>query len=313
MRILLLFFGLFTLNLVPASRPSQIAQPKDYALFFACNNYQKMDDLKNPIQNVRDIASILQRDYSFSTQVVENPSLTDMRKILKQYEEDFQNGRKDAKGQLLLFLTGHGKVESETGFFIPSDGDPEDLYFTSFNYDYWRKVINNFNCQHILVAVDACFSVRFDPKWKGTKNPDFSRPGERTAKDKMLMQHQSKKARFLFTSDGNEKETPDKSNFAKRFQEGLLSKGENDGILTSTELFTYLEMASPTPHCSDFGDDQVGSSFLFMYGGEIANPQSAYLKAVDCGTAPCLRKYIKDYPSSPFANAARAQLTLLEG
>ncbi|MEO1418573.1 MAG: SUMF1/EgtB/PvdO family nonheme iron enzyme [Bacteroidota bacterium] len=316
MRILLLITAILTLSLTPASKQPDVRQGKDYALFFACNSYQNLENLKNPIQNARDIGSILERDYGFQKEIIPNPGLSKIRSVLARYQQDFATGRKNPNGQLLIFFTGHGKVEYENGFFIPSDGNPEDLYTTGFNYAYWRNFINNLNCQHILVAVDACFSVRFDPKWRGSKNPDFTRPGELSAQDKMLVQHRTKKARILFTSDGNEKETPDRSNFAKRFQEGLLSKGNGDNILTSTELYTFVETASPTPHCSDFGDDEVGSSFLFFRQEEdisgLETDLQAWETAQSLNILSAYQYYKSQHPRGDFIDLADKKIADLK-
>jgi hypothetical protein len=249
-------------------------QSKDYALFFAVNEYDNLRNLNNPISNARGIANILKKDYGFETEIVENPSLTMITDKLREYYTQFQNGEKDRNGQLLLFFSGHGMVEFENGYFLAKDTDPKSLFNSGINYEIWRPFIDQIRCKHILVAIDACYSVRFDRNWKNRANPFFQRPGELNETERMLSDHEKNKARFLFTSDGNEEETPDKSGFAKKFQEALISGGGFDGILTSTEVFTYLERARPKPHGNQFGDDEPGSSFLFVKRQE--NPVNTF-------------------------------------
>ena len=53
-----LVFMLLSLSCLAQNR-----QGKDRALFFAVNDYDQMTDLKNPIKNARDIASVLKNEY----------------------------------------------------------------------------------------------------------------------------------------------------------------------------------------------------------------------------------------------------------
>ena len=45
------------------------------------------------------------------------------------------------------------------------------------------------------------------------------------------------------------------SPFAKQFIEALLSRGGNDGILTISELITYVEKLKTAPQFGKFGSD----------------------------------------------------------
>ena len=296
---------------------SQQAIAKDYALFFACNSYQNLHlrDLNNPIKNAQEIGKILERDYGFEVEILTNPSLEEIDQKLREYDENFAKGIFESKGQLLVFFSGHGEVDRKTGFFLPSDADPKRLNYTALSYPYWHNFINEIPCQHILVAIDACFSVRFDPAWEArSNNPSFGRIGEQGEKAQMLSTHSETKTRIFFTSDGKESETPDRSNFAKKFQEGLLGKGGSDRILTSTELYAVMEHARPRPYCKTFGDDKANSSFLFTYQGLSTKPndpqeeQSAFLDALDCGIEACLKNFLHNFPNSTYASIVQTKI-----
>ncbi|MEM7512282.1 MAG: caspase family protein [Bacteroidota bacterium] len=297
---------------------------QDYALFFACNKYERLRDLENPIRNTRQIGRILKEDFGFQVESLENPGLEEIDGKLREYNEKFKKGTFNPRGQLLIFFSGHGQVESETGFFLPSNVSPDRLKYTAIDYPYWRNFINEISCQHIMVAIDACYSVRFDPLWKSrSSNPRFRRVGELAERDKMLEDHRNTKTRIFFTSDGKGEATPDVSGFAKKFQEGLLTGGNSDGILTSTELNSELEKVRPRPYCNTFGDDEANSSFLFMYKGtprptlpnEKMPPndysREAFLNAIDCGTNACLEAFVRAYPNSPYTSTAQKQLAKL--
>ena len=140
--ILIHFWGIQLFAEVP------FRQGKDYALFFAVDKYKNLDDLKNPIDEAKKLAKKLALEYEFKTEVVENPTRKTVKEKLEFYRDQFKNGNFDPNGQLFIFFTGHGifEKESNNGFFIPADGDPDDLVFTSIQYSYWRPFINNFNC-----------------------------------------------------------------------------------------------------------------------------------------------------------------------
>lgn len=251
-------------NFVVAPRPG-----KDYALFIAVNNYQnsKLIDFANPQGNpkkdAQEIEQLLKDQYGFSTERLIDPTAAVITAKLEQYERDFRSGTKDPNGQLFLFFSGHGEREYGNGFFLAADADPTKLYEKSIPYALWRPRIANFNCKHIMVVIDACYSGTFDPNWFNRPKSYGTRTGELDATAKLQANYDDKKTRMFFTS-ATEVQSPEISSFAKKLKEGLLSNGGVDGILTSTELFSSLELSSPRPHRGEFEQDEAGSTYLFF-------------------------------------------------
>ncbi len=270
MRIWILLPFLTLCSFSPSIRSTQIPRPgKDNAVFFAVANYQnsKLTNLKNPISNARAIAGILNSRFGFDTLVIVNPTkqqIIDQLNELKRLYARNEDGKHPSESQLFLFFSGHGMSEDENGYFLPADSDPATPYNTGIAYEIWRPKINKINCRHILVAIDACYSVLFDSDWKNKTDGLFIRPGEMTDTQKALANYETYKARVFFTSDNKEDQTPDRSNFAKKLIEGLRSSPTRDGFLTSNQLFAnYVEGATPTPRGGTFGDDEPSSAFLF--------------------------------------------------
>ena len=141
------------------------AKCQDRALFFAVNEYDDMRDLSNPIKNARSIAAELKENYSFETEVLENPTLDQIEQKLRRYSTAYQKNDFNTSGQLLIYFSGHGVREYKNGFFMPKDGDADRLNRTALSYEYWRPFIDAIPFQHILVSIDACFSGTFDPDW----------------------------------------------------------------------------------------------------------------------------------------------------
>lgn len=288
---------------------------KDYALFFAVNDYQSMTDLKNPIQNARDIALELRENYNFKTEVVENPTLTMIEDKLAEYKARFASGTYDQKGQLLIFFTGHGTMQGHNGYFMPSDVKPTLAHRTALDYDYLRYEIDNFACQHIMVTVDACHSGTFDPDF-GKNDRNFGRKGG--GKDQVLLHHDAYRARLFITSDAQGVETPDNSNLARKFLLALRSHRSQTGYLTHDELMgTYLKQASPIPGGGEFGSDEAASRFLF-FRKTVAVPVNAradiaaWNQAKAANTCAAYRGYLQQYANGDFAALARQKTIACE-
>ena len=207
-----IFLLLLSNAVLSNARSSRAGQ--DRALFFAVEDYAYMPALGNPRQNAQDIATELKEHYGFEVEVIANPTIDEIDKTLSEYAARYADGTYPAQGQLFLFFSGHGVQEGRNGYFMASDSDPGRPQRTAMEYDYYRSQIDQINCQHILVAIDACHSATFDPN-HGLRNDNrrFRRKGE-AAYDRILANHQSYRARCFWTSDGLGEETPDRSTFA---------------------------------------------------------------------------------------------------
>ena len=119
-------------------------------------------------------------------------------------------------------------------------------------------------------------------------------------------------------------ESPDDSNFAYRFREGLKTWGGADGILTSSELWTKLELSSPKPHQGRFGKNDPESSFLFLLKDPLKNivlkddtdqrakDLTAWRTAKQRNTIAAVYQYISDFPVGSFRAEAYNKIRELE-
>ena len=153
-------------------------QNKDRALLFAVNDYRHMTDLQNPVKNARDIAQELNSRYGFVTEVVANPTFEQIEQKILEYQQAYRKGTYASDGQLFIFFSGHGLRRGKNGYFMPADGDPDRPYNKGMEYDFWRSEMDAIDCKHILVAIDACHSITFDPGWENKPDRLFKRPGE---------------------------------------------------------------------------------------------------------------------------------------
>lgn len=302
------------LNGAAAPKRQSVRPGKDYALFFAVSNYRSdaLIDLPQTTDDARLLAGVLETRFGFQTEVVVDATLNEIDAKLKYYRDRFADGRLPADGQLLVMFSGHGQQEGDNGYFLPADADPRRLYRTAMPYGIYRELLNRINCRHVLVLIDACFSVTFDPQWQSQGNDPTIRlvranePGEA---EKLRNNHERYPARRFYTSDAKEDVVPGRSNFARKLLEGLSNGHSPAGYLTTQELFAnYVSKAQPTPKFGDFGDDNPLSEFLFFLPVVQYNTtadRAAWQAAQQAGTAEACRQYLRNFPEGDFAASAR--------
>jgi len=273
---------------------------KDFALFFAVNDYDHWDDLANPVSDVEAIAKDLKDLYGFETEIVRNPD----RKTILDKIEAYRKKTYAKDAQLLIFFSGHGEFNEATkqGYFVPKNGQKNDTYGDSYiEYEGLKRRISSLPCEHILLALDACYSGTADEsiamRGEPGKRPGAGADAERERYIAASLQYRS---RIMFTSGGKIR-TPDKSQFVAKFLGALRTLGGQDGLLNSTELLGNLNTALPRPMASNFGDHAPGGEFLFIYNQNIAvsKPTNAetdeadWQKATKENTLEAYKGYVK--------------------
>ncbi|MEI6408262.1 MAG: SUMF1/EgtB/PvdO family nonheme iron enzyme [Bacteroidota bacterium] len=283
---------------------------KDFALFFAVNNYDSWDKLKNPVSEAEAIAKELHDLYGFDTLVVRNPTKAQIQSKIEAYRA--RTYAKDA--QLFIYFTGHGEYLESTkeGFFIPKeakrDDDSQDSYLSYLRLQRW---IETLPCNHILLCIDACFSGTFDEDI-AMKGDIGVRPGAGDWREQYIRQTLEYKSR-LFMASGGKVRTPDKSDFARQLLAGLRSFGGDDKLISFPELWGYVKRAAPKPCAATFGDHAAGGDFLFV----LQNDQNPNTELDDWNTAKRLNtivayeNYLKKHPQGDFAEAATAKMEAL--
>lgn len=291
--LLLLVLGAFilhsgsTLSLTISNPSNTSFRPgKDFALFFAVNDYDHWDDLANPVSDVEAIAKDLKDLYGFETEVVRNPD----RKTILDKIEAYRKKTYAKDAQLLIFFSGHGEFneDSKQGYFVPKNGQKNDTYGDSYiEYEGLKRRISSLPCEHILLALDACYSGTADEsiamRGEPGKRPGAGADAERERYIAGALQYRS---RIMLTS-GAKLRTPDKSQFAAKFLEALRARGGQDGLLNTPELLGYLTTALPKPVATQFGDHAPGGEFLFVLEGapNAAEPKSSVTPKTEDKTA----------------------------
>jgi hypothetical protein len=148
---------------------------------------------------------------------------------------------------------------------MAADTKNDDIVKSSYlSHSLLQTIVNNIPCEHILLVIEACFSGTFDQRIASRGNNETDRINEEWIEKKLSL-----KTRKYITSGGKEYVSDGKkghhSPFARRILQALRDYGGSDGVLTLSELLANLEGIDPEPRSSEFGDNQPGSSFLFIY------------------------------------------------
>ncbi len=309
----LLFLTLPALLLLSGAHPPRPG--KDLAIFFAIEQYKNWPKLNYPIDEAEAIAASLHDVYGFDTLILRNP---EKREILGKLEE-LLAGEFAPDGQLLLFFSGHGAFREDTkeGHFIPADGVAGDKFQESYiSYQTLRRRVNGIPCEHILLAIDACYAGTLDDEVAFRSGPgDWKRPGEgdRSQREVFIQKQLEDKTR-LFIAAGGKVRTPDKSKFARYFQEALISGGGAEGVLTFNTLSSFLEKADPKPHMAGFLDHK-GGNFLFINQSwsleekTLDDEDERFWKLViHQDTKELYASYLQVYPEGRHSAAAKEQM-----
>lgn len=245
---------------------------KDFALLIATDKYSEgWDELKNPINDAETIAKELGDFYGFEVEILRNPKRADILAALKrakarQYQPD---------DQLFIFFAGHGHFAEQPvkeGYIVAADTKKpaEDEWFDTYlKYSLLRQVLDQLDCKHVFLMIDACYGGTFDEEvaMRGPNDNDKPKYEDATNMEFVWRRMQFRTRRYL-TSGGKEY-VPDgrpgfHSPFASRFIEALRDYGGRSGILTINGILSYVERVKPTPFEGRWGTHEPGGDFLFI-------------------------------------------------
>ena len=237
----------------------------DYAILFTTNDYDHWPDLTNPVNDGRQIAEELRKNYGFKVEVMEGGSQNDILKKLREYAEK----KYKPLDQVFIFFAGHGQFDQTfgEGFVVTKESLTNDEAKTTYlSHNRLRSIVNNIPSEHIFLAMDVCFGGTFDAAiaHRGMEDATY----KEATQAEMVTRKLTYKTRRYLTSGGKEY-VPDgragmNSPFARKMLEALRGRGGKDMILTMGELETYVEALKPQPRAGEFGDNAPGSDFIFV-------------------------------------------------
>ncbi|MCG8331513.1 MAG: SUMF1/EgtB/PvdO family nonheme iron enzyme [Chitinophagales bacterium] len=301
---LLLFCCLTIYNITPVSAQSPLGN--NYAYFFYVTDFRPgWDDLPETKDEAILLGNTLETEYNFEVVYFANPSKKDMLNQIAKINSD-QFAEND---QILFFFSMHGYFDKATkrGYLIPSDGmlPAQDPYGQSWlSYDDLGNYITKNPAEHILLALDACYSGAFGNRYKG--RPETTPWGQNDNCHEKVKQALNYDSRLYFSSGSKDQRTPAHSLFAEKWLEAL-RKGEEEGFVRFNDLRYYLgDINYPSPEGGSFsGRHEAGGDFIFIHKSACVNDTQLAIdkaeallwdQAIQLDTKEAFTFYLQVYP-----------------
>lgn len=211
-----------------------------YALLIGNADYEQMEDLETPRNDIERAQRILEQRYGFTVF-----TLTDASDVaIMQAINDLSSSLEETDN-LLIFYAGHGSRlntgDNQTGYWLPRNAErpPRNTYWVA--NEFVTGHLSRLKARRVLVVADSCYAglLSNEPSLLllGDDMPQYSDP-------EFLRFKLNKRARLLLTSGGDAPVLDNAGNghsvFASAFLDAL---EENDGLLAAPELFLRIRNA----------------------------------------------------------------------
>ncbi|MCL2211193.1 MAG: caspase family protein [Treponema sp.] len=258
---------------------SNINVGKQWAVLIAIDKYLEWSPLKNPVKDAREIKNILLENY-YIDEVRElydsDATNNGIRQLLVGLRS--QLGKNDS---VFVFFAGHGHTDHETntGFWIPSDG--QDINKGQANWlpnGQIRNMISLLPAKHVFLVADSCFSGDI---------LDINRSASPRIDSDYYRRAYALISRKVMTSGSSER-VPDASEFIMRFKSSLI-RAEGACIDPDYIFVSVREVKSTQPLLGVIrgSEHQEGGSFLFFRRSEkISVTDQPYVSNTPTASTP---------------------------
>lgn len=230
-----------------------------HAFIVGINDYEHISSLKTAVNDARVLAGKLKEDHGY---LVHPPLLNANKAQLEELFLETIPHKVSKDDRVLFYFAGHGIAlnsdDNPKGYFVPTDASPEEAE-TLVSMDLLHDIIDKLPCKHGLLIMDCCFAGSF--KWStGFRDVLFDLPS--IIYEQRFYQYAQDPAWQVITSSASDQKAVDilsnrilgmrenkdeeHSPFARALFDGLdgeadtVPKGKGDGLITTTELYTYL-------------------------------------------------------------------------
>lgn len=234
---------------------------KYYALIIGNNNYEKLEDLDNAVNDAKDLEKVLKEKYGFETTLLIDEKSDETENEIIKFTQN-----RDKNDNILIYYAGHGELikKQKRGYWLPTDAGPtQDSKWLSNNNI--KDLISSSDAKHILLVVDSCFSGSLMRGGGENKSVEKLTPSA-------VERFKKLKTRLVMTSGGNEYVADGIGNSKNSvFAEPLIKAlRDNNDVIRSIELFQTVQNyvinnADQTPnHSLIHGTGHNGGEFLFF-------------------------------------------------
>ena len=229
----------------PASPPAAVVsfeQPEEvnyrrsefgrfYALLIGVQDYQLLDDLASPANDVARIGQTLDERYGFGVLSLANPNQLTVMRAINQLNEMLEEN-----DNLLIYFSGHGsRLQSgvrQIGYWLPSNAEPSPDDTLWVPNDFVSRHLGRIDAKRVLVIADSCYSGLLGD------DPGYLMVGEGRYTDEYIEWKMPKRSRLVLSSGGDSPIVEDAEQEHSVFAGALLEALEtNEQVLTAPELF----------------------------------------------------------------------------
>lgn len=254
------------IRVINATLPVLAASARtDYGLIIGTNEYDEWDDLSNPVFDANTIAQELEEHYNFKVEKLLNPTTSEILTKMREYGKKQYN----PGDQLFIFIAGHGQFDEvfADGYIVGKNSKLNDEAKVSYiSHSNLRTVVANIPCNHIFLTMDVCFGGTFD-RGVAKRGQEDGMYNDLTSTE--FVERKLRYKTRLYVTSGGKNYVQDgrpgaHSPFARKFLEALRNYGGRDHVLTTQEIFNYLETLPMEPHKGEFEGNEPGSDFVFV-------------------------------------------------
>ena len=205
-----------------------------YALLIGVQQYELLDDLTSPANDIARIATILERRYGFSVVSLANPDQVTVMRAINQLKE-----RLGENDNLLIYFSGYGSRlasgNRQVGYWLPTNAEPSPNDTLWVPNDFVSGHLGRIDARRVLVIADSCFAGLLGD------DPGYVMVGEGNYTDEYIKWKMPKRSRLVISSGGDYPIVEDAERMNSVFARALLETLEsNEQVLTAPELFLRI-------------------------------------------------------------------------
>ncbi len=233
-----------------------------WAILIGINRYQNTRNLKYAVNDARAFRDYLKDYVGISDERIFYLANEDATKSRIESLLGTTIKRKASRDDtVIIFYAGHGAVEPDPSnldgdgfekYLLPHDADLEDLYSTSISMNNIRTIFTRIRADRLIFIADTCYSgasggrTMMTAKTRANLSDKFY---ERISKGKGRVIISSCSANEISKEDDNLQH----GIFSYYMLEGLKGRADQDGdgIITVSELFSYITRKVPQASAQD--------------------------------------------------------------
>jgi uncharacterized protein len=202
-----------------------------YALIIGVQEYQLLDDLTSPANDVARVKQILEETYGFSVLTLVDPNQLAVMRAINALNETLRE-----QDNLLIYFAGHGnRLRSgaiETGYWLPTNAEPAPDDTLWVPNEFVSRHLGRVKARRVLVVSDSCYAGLLGD------DPGYVMVGGGKYSDEYIEWKMPKRSRLVLASGFDSPVTGETGEMHSVFSEALIEELEgNDQILTAPELF----------------------------------------------------------------------------